>query len=104
RAEQVIEDPFAAQHRRRASGIRGDRKDAAVAQEPRSLGAVLERDAAKAVAVHAGNPIVLRQTFIHEGVVGRQRLEDAAIAPNLTLEEQLGLASEGLAQVLVKVL
>ena len=42
------------------------------------------------------------QPFVDEGVVGGQQIEDAAIVAELAVKEQLGLALEGLAQVVVE--
>ena len=44
-----------------------------------------------------------RQPLVHEGVVGRQQVEHAAVLAHDALEQQLGLAAERLAQVVVEV-
>ena len=78
RAEQVLENPFAAQHRRGALGVRRDRQDAAVPEQPLS-GLVGDRHAAKTAAVDVRNAVVPRQPLVDERVVGAQQIEDAAI-------------------------
>jgi hypothetical protein len=46
---------------------------------------------------------VLRQPFVHEGVVGAIEVEHIAIAAHEIVEEDLGLAAHGAAQLLVEV-
>ena len=62
-----------------------------------------ERDAAELAAVHVRDPVVLRQPFVDERVVGRQQIEDAAVLVHDAVEEQLDLAPERLPQVVVEV-
>ena len=50
RRQQVLEHPLAAQHRRGARRVRGDRQDAALAQQSAAHAAVRERDAAEVAA------------------------------------------------------
>ena len=79
RAEQVCEDPLAAQHRRGPVGIRSHRQDTGLTEETSTL-PVIERHSPKVVAIDIGNSVMLRQTFVHERVVGSQQLHHAAIA------------------------
>src|SRR5262245_43387002 len=44
-----------------------------------------------------------RETFVHEGIVGQQQIENAPVFANDAFEEQLGLATKGLAKIVVKV-
>ena len=50
-----------------------------------------------------GNAVVLGQPLVHERVVRAQQVEHAAVFADDALEEQLGLAPERLAQVVVEV-
>ena len=59
--------------------------------------------AAEPAAVDVGNAVVPRQPFVDEGVVGAQQIQDAAVLAQDALEQQLGLAPERLAQVVVEV-
>ena len=68
-AEDVVEQPFPAQHRRGAVGIRRGSQQRAVREEATALIGVRERDPPEAGAVDAGNAVVTRQTFVDEGVV-----------------------------------
>ena len=64
RAEQHFHHPLAALHRRGAIGDRGQRQDAALAEQ---AAAVLgQRHAAERVAVTFGNAVVLRQPLVDE--------------------------------------
>ena len=44
----------------------------------------------KAAPVTFGNAVMLRQPLVHEGVVGRQQIEHAAIVADDAVEEELG--------------
>ena len=65
----VLEHPLAAQHRRRALGVRRHRQDAAVAQQPAAR-LVGDRHAAEVAAVDVGDAVVARQPLVDERVVG----------------------------------
>ena len=60
-------------------------------------------DAAEARAVDVRDAVVLREPLVQPGVVRLQQVEHAAVLAQHLLEEQLGLAAEGLAQVVVEV-
>jgi hypothetical protein len=100
-AEDVFEQPLAAQDRRGAVGIGRDGQEAGMAEQPAAL-RVAERDAAEPAAGHVWHAIVARQPLVQERVVRGQELADRAIVANLTLEEELGLLAERLAQRLVE--
>ena len=102
RAEQVLENPLAAQCRRRAVGVRGGQQDAALAQQPAARLAG-QRHAAELRAVDARQAVVLGQPLVHEGVVGGHQVEHVAIFAHDAAEEELGLAAEGVAQIVVEV-
>ena len=90
RAEDVLQNPLAAQHRRRAVGIRRDGQDAALAEQAAAV-LVGERHAAELAAVDVRDAVVARQPLVDERVVGRQQVEDVAVLAHDALEEQLGL-------------
>ena len=77
RAEQGLEHPLAALHRRRAVRVRGDDQDAAVAEQAAAR-LVGHRHAAEVAAGHARDAVVARQALVDERVVGRQQVEHAA--------------------------
>ena len=97
RAEHVLENPLAAQHRCRAVGARRDHQEAALAEQPapRIVG---QRHAAELAAVDVGDAVVLRQPFVDEGVVSGQQVEDVTVFTHDAVEEELGLALERIAQ------
>ena len=74
RVQQVRDDVFPAQHRRRAVGHRRHRQDAAVAEQaaPVRIG---HRHAAEARAVDAADAVVPRQPLVDERVVGVEQVE-----------------------------
>ena len=89
RAEEVFEQPLAANHRRRAVRVGRHRQDAARAPAGRPGASSVSGDAPEVTAVHVRNAVVPRQPLVDEGVVRRQQVADAAVLPQLALEEQL---------------
>ena len=69
---------------------------------PRTL-FVAEGDATESAAVHVRDAVVPGEPLVHEGVVRAEQVERAAVFADDALEEQLGLASKRLAQVVVEV-
>ncbi len=63
---------------------------------------VLYRDAAELAAVNAGHSVMRRQALVDERVIGVQQVHYITILAHDALKQQLGLAAEGLAQVLVE--
>ena len=102
-AEQVLENPLAADDRRRAIGIRRHREDAALPEQTAAHAVRTELDAPEPAPLHVGDAVVARQPFVDERVVGAQQVERAAILAHDALEEQLGLAAERLTQRVVEV-
>ena len=100
-AEQVLQDPLAALHRRGAVADRGDRQEAAVTEQAAAR-AVGERHAAEPAPADVGDAVVARQALVHERVVGVDEIEDAAIVADDGVEEQLRLARERVAEVAVE--
>ena len=101
RREQVLENPLAAQHRRSAGAIRGQRQDAPLPQQAAAR-LFLQLDTTEVAAVDMRNAVVLRQPLVHERVTGRQQIEHAAVVAQDAVDEQLRLAAKGLSQVLVE--
>ena len=102
RAEQVLEDPLAAHHRRRAVRVGGDEQQAAVAEQTAAR-IVGHRHAAEVGTVDVRDPVVPGQPLVHERVVRIEEIEHRSILAHDALEEHLGLALEGLTQVVVEV-
>ena len=90
RGEDVLEQPLAADGRRRAGRIRRHRQHARLAQQAPAV-LVGERHAPEVAAVDAGNAVVPRELFVEERVVRRQQIDDAAVRLQLIVEEQLRL-------------
>src|ERR1700704_4923437 len=99
RAENIIQNPLAANHWRGSRGIRRDGENAALAEQSASLAILVERDAAEAAAVHVRNSIVLCKPFVQEGVVRPEKVEHTTIFAHDALEEKLGFLTEGLSQI-----
>ena len=93
-AEDVVEQELAAQHRRRAIGIRRRRQQRALREQAAALVFVGQRHAPEPAAVDAGDPVVARKPLVDERVVGVQQLEDAAILAQRAGDKQLGFALE----------
>ena len=83
-AEDVVEQPAAAQHRRRAVRIRRDGQDAALTEQP-APHAVGEGDAPEVAAVHVRDPVVAGEPLVHERVVRGDQIDDAAILAQLAI-------------------
>ncbi len=82
RAEDVLEDPLAADHRRRAGRVRGDRQDAPLAEQAAPHAVVAELDAPELAAVDVRDAVVLGQPLVQVRVVrlraGRARCDPRA--------------------------
>ena len=102
-AEDVLEDPFAAAHRRGARGVRRHRQNAALPEQAAALAVLRQRDAPEPIAVDVRNAVVPGEPLVEERVVGVEQVEHAAVFLDDALEEQLGLAAERLPQVVVEV-
>ena len=92
--EQVVEDPLAALHGRRARRVGGDGQHAAVAQQAAAAARVAgEHRAHERVAVAlVGQPVELREARVDEGVVGVQQPPHVLAFGQHRPEQQLGLA------------
>src|SRR3954453_23998967 len=64
---------------------------------------ILNRHAPEAAAVNIGYPVMSRQPLIDERIIRRHQIENAAVFPQNTLEQQLRLAAESLAQIIVEI-
>ena len=101
RAEDVLEDPLAAQHRRGARRVGRHGEHAGLRQHAAALRAG-EIDAAELGPGDARDAVVPRQPLVDEGVRAVEEVEDAAVLADDVLEEQLGLAAHRDAQVVVE--
>ena len=102
RAEDVLEDPLAAQTGDVRSACDVTVRMLPWPSSPRRA-FVGQRHAAEMAAVHVRDAVVPRQPLVDERVVRRQQIEDAAVLAHDAVEEQLGLAPERLPQVVVEV-
>ena len=103
RAEDVLEDPFAADHGRRAGRVGGHGQDAPLAEQAAPHAVVAELDATELAAVDVRDAVVLGQALVQERVVRLQQVEHAAILAQDVLEQEFRLLAEGLPQVVVEV-
>ena len=104
-AEHVFQDPHTPLDRRGPVVLHpGDRQEAALAQQPAAAVEVrAEPPAAEMRAVDVRDAVVLRQSLVQERVVGGHQVDDVAVLAEHALEQQLGLARERLAQLVVPV-
>ncbi len=103
RAEDVLEDPLAADHGRRAGRVGGHGQDTPLAEQAAPHAVVAELDASEVAAVDVRDAVVLGQALVQERVVRLQQVEHAAILAQDALEQEFRLLSEGLPQVVVEV-
>ena len=102
--EERFEEPLAPLDRRRAGHVRRDRQQRALAEQPAPhVELRSQRHAAELRSVNVGDPVVLREPLIDEGVIGREQVQDAAVFVNDAAEEQLDLAPESFAQRAIEV-
>ena len=101
RPENIVQEVLAADHRRGPGRVRRDRQHAPVAQQSCPPGTT-QPYAPEMRPIHVPDPIEARQPFVRERVVRRQQLLERAILTQLALEEQLGLAQEGVTEVVVE--
>src|SRR5688572_22134399 len=78
RADDVLEDPYAALNWRRALRQRGDEQDAAVAEHA-AASVVLDGHAAEVAAVNAVDTVVTREPVVDERVVRSQEIEQVTV-------------------------
>src|SRR6058998_2297390 len=65
-AENIAQDPLAANHGRGARGIRSHRQNASLAQQPATCAVATERDAPEAAAAYVWDSVVPGQAFVDE--------------------------------------
>ncbi len=103
RPEQVLENPLAADDRRRPIGIRRHRQNASLSEQTAPLAVRRERHAPEVLALDVRNAVVRGQALVDERVVGAQQIERAAILAHDALEEELRLATERLPEGVVEI-
>ena len=101
--KNVVQQPFAAQHRGRPIRVRRGREQRSLAEQPAALVEVRKRHATEAAAVDAGNAVMPRQPFVDKRVVGVEEFHDAAILADRAADKQFRFPLEGLQQVEVVV-
>ncbi len=99
--EQVVHDPLAALHDRRAVRIGRDRQNRALAEQARAR-VILQRHAAEVAARHVRDAVVPREPFVDERVVRRQQLADRPVLTHLAFEKQPRLLLERRPEVVVE--
>src|SRR5262249_31612410 len=103
-AQNVLQDPLAANHGRGARRIRRDREDACLAEQTATMAVWVERDLAELAAEDVWNAIVPREPLVEIRVVGLDQIEHALVLANDARQQQLSLLPHRLAQVVVKIL
>src|SRR5262249_12605773 len=101
RVEKRAEDVLPAVHRRCSGGDRGERQDAALAEQSETI-RIRQLHLAETLAVDAGNTVVLREALVEERVVGVQQLEHAVVLAQDVAEEHFRFAPEGTGGVVVE--
>ena len=82
-------------------GIRRQSQNTALPQQS-SANAVRHRDAPELVAINIRDTVMARQTLVHERVIRVQQLQNAAVAEQHIVEQQIGLAFKRQPQVVVE--
>ena len=81
RRQDVLEQPLAANGRRRARRVRRDGQHARLAEQAPAV-LVGQRHAPEVAAVDAGDPVVTRELLVEERVVGRQQIRRCCGPPS----------------------
>ena len=102
RAENVLQNPLAANDGRRSLSLRRDRENAPLAQQSPPC-VIDDRHTPELAAVDPGYAVVLREALVDEGVIGSQQVEHVAVAADDALEEQIRFSSKRLAEVVIEV-
>ena len=103
RAQDIVQQPLAPQHGRRAVRVRGDRHQPSVPEQTPALLGVRKRDPPRAAAVHTRDPVKPRQAFVHVRVVRAQQLHDRTIVAQSTGDEHLCLLLERFQETLIEI-
>src|SRR5579871_7027247 len=85
-AQEIRQQPPAAERDGSAVGIGRDSQDAGLSQKP-SAYAVRELHTAKTRPVNIGYAVVLRQPFVQKTVIGRNQFHNAAVFPQLARDK-----------------
>ena len=93
RADDLLQDPRAAQHRRRAVRVRRHHQHAPLPSRPRRLRSsrCTRRNCAPRTSVDA---VVKREPLVHERLVRGQQVDDAAVLAQHAVEEELDLLAK----------
>ena len=75
-AENVIQQPLSAQHRRRTVGIRGRREERAFGQQPATLIVVWQCNPPEPAAVNIVDTVVLCEPLIQETVISLEQIQN----------------------------
>ena len=97
-AQDVFENPLAARDGRCAIGDRGHQQQARLAQQATARIVLRQTHAAETVSTHSGHPVVAREAFVDERVVGVEKITNAAVFADDAFKEHLRFASHRTAQ------
>src|SRR5258708_39541211 len=92
RAKDITQNPLASNNRGCPRSIGRHGKNTALPEQTAADAALVKCDAAEAAAVDVGDAVMLRQTLIHKGVVGPQKVEHIPVLAHDALEKHFGLA------------
>ena len=104
RAEDVFQYEQAAFHRRGARGVRRDDEHGAVGEDAAARRVLRQADAAhlRAFDVEIRQVVMLRETFVEEGVIGIEEFQHAAVLSHDMGEGHLGFTTHGATQFAVE--
>src|SRR5690348_6633636 len=100
-AQQLFQDPFAANGRGRTVGIGGYGEDTRLSKQAKAF-RIVQLNAAEFVPVNSLDSIVLSHALIEKRVVGAQQIDDTVVLPHLAFDQKLGFLLHRLTQIFVK--
>ena len=99
--QNVFEQPFAADRRGSASGVRRYCKHARLSQEAKAI-FISEFDGAEMAAVNARNSVMTRQLLVQESLIRGQQIDDTTVFFKLRVQKELSFGDESGAQIIVE--
>src|SRR5256885_901107 len=82
--------------------MRGHREDASLPEQSLTFW-IRDCHAPELAPVKVRNPIVPSEPLVHEGVVGREQIENVPVFADDAFKKQLRLAAERLAKIVVEI-
>ena len=100
--QEIVENPFAANHGRSAGGIRGDRQHTGLRQHAATLFAG-QFHAAERRAFHVRNAVEFRQRLIQERELTIDEIQNTAVLADHRVKKEPRFLAHGVTKLLVKI-